>query len=178
MKKNNDLNETIENNIICNKCLNIPLLGIDFSYNSENNFIDTKIYSFCLFKHDKNVKEVSLNNIFENKNEKIKNICEISDIKCEYCRKSSIFHLCIECKRNLCNKCKKYHKSHKTYDNDKLLTKNELNQIDDNFNKSKNIMNRNLILINNYINKYKSQLKKLEKIYDNYKDVNIKLISL
>ena len=173
--------DNLEPNILCNECSNIKLLGIEF-LNSSNNISDIlKIYSLCMFnhKHTKNKKneinEMSLNDIFSNKPKKHKNNTEIL---CENCQKYPIDYSCISCKRNICEKCFTYHKSHNFYENKKYLLINNLEGLKKEFNKSKKIMNNNILIIEKQINTYKSQLKILEDIFEEYKKINDKLINL
>ena len=152
----------------CKVCGNIPLIGIEFN-NKTNNILDIlKIHSFCIFNHDKNEdKSLDLmrDDIFKN--------------SCDYCKNNSLEYLCLECKRNLCKKCADYHKSHNLYVNKKyLFTKNDITNIKNNFNNSKKVINENISSIQKKIDLFKSQLKELEILFNNYKDINVKIISL
>ena len=152
----------------CKVCGNIPLIGIEFN-NKTNNILDIlKIHSFCIFNHDKNEdKSLDLmrDDIFKN--------------SCDYCKNNSLEYLCLECKRNICKKCADYHKSHNLYANKKyLFTKNDITNIKNNFNNSKKIINENISSIQKKIDLFKSQLKELEILFNNYKDINVKIISL
>jgi len=173
-----ELNDFLEKNIICNQCLNIPLLGIEILYEAKNISEIIKLYSFCLFHKNKNrVNELMLNNIYKEKakNKKQKKI----NINCEFCQKNQNEYLCLDCKRNICKKCFKYHKLHKLYQNSEhLISKEDFEKIMDNFKTAKNKLNKNLTYIINKINSFKSQLQNLENLYNEYKDLNDKLISL
>ena len=83
------LDDLLEKNIICNQCLNIPLLGIEFLYEAKNISEIIKLHSFCLFHKNKNrVNEFLLNNIYE---EKAKNKKENKiKINCECCQKKKM----------------------------------------------------------------------------------------
>ena len=168
----------LEKNIICNQCLNIPLLGIEFLYKANNISEIIKLHSFCLFHNNKNnVNEFMLKNILK---EKAKNKKENKiKINCEYCQKNQNKYLCLNCKRNICKECSKYHKSHKLYANNKyLISKNDFEKIRNDFKRAKNNLNNNLSYIKSKINSFKSQLKNLENLYKEYKDLNDKLIAL
>ncbi len=116
MKVESVLDNLLSENIKCNKCLNIPLLGIEFV--EANNIYDiVKLHSFCLFhKNRKKVNEFLLNNIYKEK-EKERNKNEKNfKINCECCKKNENEYLCLDCKRIICKECYKYHKSHKVYE--------------------------------------------------------------
>ena len=170
------LDDLLEKNILCKKCLNIPLLGIEFLHESKNIFDIIKLHSFCLNHTNSNkVNEFLLNNIFKYK-EKNKNENNIK-INCECCKKNENEYLCLNCKRIICKECFKYHKSHKVYDNNKyLISKDDLDKIEDKFKSAKTILNMNLLYIRNQINSFKSQLQKLENLYKEYQDINDKLM--
>jgi len=71
MENESILDYLLEKNIICNKCLNIPLLGIEFLNESKNISDIIKLHSFCLFHKNRNkVNEVLLNNIYKGKEKK------------------------------------------------------------------------------------------------------------
>ena len=152
----------------CKVCENIPLIGIEFN-NKTNNILDIlKIHSFCIFNHDKNEDRslgLTRDDIFKN--------------SCDYCKNNSLEYLCLECKRNICKKCANYHKSHNLYANKKyLFNKNDITNIKNNFNNSKKIINENISSIQKQIDLFKSQLKELEILFNNYKDINVKIITL
>ena len=180
MEKKPILDNLLENNIICNKCLNIPLLGIEFSNEAKSISDIIKLHSFCLFHKTRNkVNEFPLNNIYKekekNKNKNKKNI----KINCENCKKNENEYLCLNCKRIICKKCFNYHKSHKVYENNKyLLSKDDFDKIDNKFKNAKTNLNNNLIFIKSKIDSFKSQLHKLENLYKEYKDINDKLMAL
>ena len=118
-----------------------------------------------------------LNNIFKeiSKNK----IANKMNINCEFCQKNQNKYLCLDCKRNICKECSKYHKSHKLYANNKYsLPKGYFDKIMNNFKRAKNNLNNNLTYVKNKINSFKSQLKILENLYKEYKDLNEKLIAL
>lgn len=163
----------IADNIACSRCFNIPLLGIEFILNDDTNISNLiKIDSFCVFNHYSRVKKSTLNDIFLNKRKK-KPIPKI--INCEYCKNESIAYLCLQCKRNICKQCVKYHQFHKLYHNNKdLITKKIIN----NFDKAKEILDQNILLIQNKINEFKTQLINLERLFQDYKDINNNLILL
>ena len=173
-----ELDDFLEKNIICNQCLNIPLLGIEFLYESKSISEIIKLHSFCLFHQNKNrVNGFLLNNIYKEKAKakKKKNI----KINCEFCKKIQNEYLCLDCKRNICKECSKYHKSHKLYQNNQyLISKDDFDKIMNNFKSAKNNLNKNLTYITNKINCFKAQLQNLENLYKEYKDLNDKLISL
>ena len=178
MEIESTLDNLLEKNILCNKCINIPLLGIEFIEDSKNISDIIKIHSFCLFHNNrKQANELLLNNIFKEKKINInkKNI----KINCECCKNNENEYLCLNCKRILCKECYKYHKSHKVYENNKyLISKDDLVKIEDKFKNAKVNLNKNLFSIRNKINSFKSQLQKLDNLYKEYKDINDKLISL
>ena len=71
------LEDLLEKNILCNKCLNIPLLGIEFVNEAKNISDIIKLHSFCIYHNNRNkVNEFLLNNIYkkkeDNKKEKLK----------------------------------------------------------------------------------------------------------
>jgi len=173
-----ELDDFLEKNIICNQCLNIPLLGIEFVYKSKSISEIIKLHSFCLFHKNKNrVNEFLLNNIYKEK-AKVKKANSIK-INCEFCKKKQNEYLCLDCKRNICKECSKYHKSHKLYQNNQyLISKDDFDKIINNFKSAKNNLNKNLSYITNKINCFKAQLQNLENLYKEYKDLNDKLISL
>jgi len=178
MENESILDDLLEKNIICNKCLNIPFLGIEILNESKNISDIIKLHSFCLFHKNRNkVNEVLLNNIYKGK-EKNKNEKNIK-INCENCKKHKNKYLCLNCKRIICKKCFNYHKSHKVYENNKyLISKADLVKIEDKFKNAKTNLNKNLIFIKCKIDYFKSQLQKLENLYKDYKDINDKLIGL
>ena len=136
------------------------------------------MHSFCLFHNNRNrVNELLLNNIYKEKvkDKKEKNI----KINCEACQKNKNEYICLDCKRNICKECSKYHKSHKLYQNNEyLISKDDFEKIMNNFKSAKNNLNKNLTYITNKINFFKSQLQNLENLYKEYKDLNDKLTSL
>ena len=56
--------------------------------------------------------------------------------------------------------------------------KKDLEKINKDMNKSKDITNKNFSLIKKQIDLFKLQLKDLENLYNEYKDMNEKLVSL
>ena len=130
-----------------------------------------------MFNHDnKNkINEILLKDLFNNtqKNYIIK---DNNAILCDNCKKLPIDYSCINCKRNICKNCFNYHKSHKFYENNKYLLSQET--LNNNFTKAKEILNNNLSLIENQINIFKSQIKLLENLFQEYKNINDKLIYL
>ena len=178
MEKESILDDLLEKNLICNKCLNIPLLGIEFLNDAKNISDIIKLHSFCLFHKNRNkVNEFPLNNIYKEK-ENNKNEKKIK-MNCENCKKNENEYLCLNCKRIICKKCYNYHKSHKVYENNKyLISKNDIEKIDKNFISAKTNLNKNLLFIRNKIEFFKSQLQKLENLYKEYKDINDKLMAL
>ena len=179
MARNLELEKNLESNILCNECSNIKLLGIEY-LNSSRNISDIfKLYSLCMFNHNnkKNeINEMSLSDIFSTK--KNNNKTNNSEILCDNCQKCPIDYSCLNCKRNICKKCFNYHKSHNIYENKKYLLLNDLDELKKNFNQSKDIINKNILIIEKQINTYKSQLKVLENIFEEYKNINDKLIIL
>ena len=173
----------LEEYIICDECSNIPLLGIEFSEKSKNLNDIININSFCIFNHQKNkkdnrIKKLKLSEIFSNKSKKNKKLKTFGN-KCDNCKVSEVIYLCLECKRNICKECVKYHKSHKLYENIKyLFTKNDLEKMYKDLEKSKNILTKNLNLIQKQIDLYKSQLIKLQNIYEECKSINKHLYHL
>jgi len=179
MKTESILDNLLEKNILCNKCSNIPLLGIEFLNESKNISDIIKLHSFCIFHNNKRaINELLINNIYKEKeedNKKEKNI----KIKCEYCRKNKNDYLCVNCKRNICKECLNFHKSHKIYENNKyLISKDDFIKIENKFKSAKKNFNKNLIYIRSKIDIFKSELQKLENLYKDYKDINDKLIAL
>ena len=178
MKTESVLDDLLEKNILCNKCSNIPLLGIEFLNDSKNISDIIRLHSFCIFHNNKRtVNELLLNNIYKEKeeNKKEKNI----KIKCEYCRKNKNEYLCLNCKRNICKECLNYHKSHNMYENNKyLIPKEDFVKIENKFKNAKQNFNKNLIYIRSKIDIFKSELQKLENLYKEYKDINDKLIAI
>ena len=172
------LDDLLEKNILCNNCLNIPLLGIEFLNEAKNISDMIKLHSFCLcHKNNHKANEFLLNNIYKKK-EKNKNEKKVK-INCEFCKINENEYLCLNCKRIICKKCFNYHKSHKVYENKKyLISKDDLVIIDDKFESAKKNLNNNLVYIRKKINSFKSQLQRLENLYKDYKDINDKLISL
>ena len=173
------LDDLLEKNILCNKCSNIPLLGIEFLNESKNISDIIKLHSFCIFHNNKRkVNEFLLNNIYKEKEEenmKEKNI----KIKCEYCKKYKNEYLCLNCKRNICKECLNYHKSHNIYENNKYsISKDDFVKIENKFKSAKKNFNKNLIYIRSKIDIFKSELQKLENLYKEYKDINDKLMAL
>ena len=170
--------KNLESTIRCNECSNIPLIGIEYINKCNKISEITKIHSFCIFNHDKkNDGSFGLmrDDIFKNNNMN-KNIIEI---KSHNCTKNTIEYLCLDCKRNICENCIKFHKKHNVYINkDYLLNEKDINNIKVNFNNSKKIISENILSIQKQIELFKSQLKELEIILDEYKDINNKLISL
>ena len=174
-----DLESNMEKNLVCKKCNNTTLLGIKYLNEYDQISQNIKLYTFCIFNHThKNeLFELSIKDIFSDEGKK--NFSKILEIKCEYCKKYSINNLCLDCKRNLCKECIKFHKFHKIYDNNQyLFTQNDLNNIENDFNKSKNILNENLLLLQSKIDNFKSQLSNLENLFEEYKNINNKLILL
>ena len=149
MKVESVLDDLLRENIICNKCLNIPLLGIEFD-NEVNNIYDiVKLHTFCLFhKNRKKVNEFLLNNIYKEKEKEKKKNEKKFKINCECCKKNGNEYLCLDCKRIICKECYKYHKSHKVYENNKyLISKDDFDKIEDKFESAKTILNKNLIFL-------------------------------
>jgi len=177
MKIESILDDLLENNIICNKCLNIPLLGIEFLNETKNISDIVKLHSFCLFHENRNkVNEILINNIYK---EKERNKNEKKIIKCENCKKNENEYLCLNCKRIICKSCLSYHNSYKIYENNKhLISKDDFKKIDNSFKSAKTNLNKNLIFIRSKIDSFKAQLQNLEILYKEFKDINDKLIAL
>ena len=176
MKKDTISKVNYENNFICKECSNIPLLGLKFVCEPKKISDILKVYSYCIF-NDKNnkdeVKELNLTNISNQKDNRDE------EIKCENCKKYSIDYTCLKCKKSLCEKCRSYHESHKLYNNKEiLLSKEEFEKINNNYIKSKRVINENLSKIEKKINNYKEQINELEKCYQEYKNINYKLIEI
>jgi len=168
-----------EQDLICPECCNIQLLGLDFNEESNNidNFID--LYSYCIYNH-KGANKVNLqkNNfdfIFSNANKSYNNIIYNTELKCESCKRKLVEYHCFECKRNLCKNCIEYHKNHKYYYNYDYLTEDEIEKINNKFDKSKINMKFNLILLEHQILKFEEELNNLKKLYNKYKEINDKL---
>ena len=103
MKVESALDDLLEKNILCSKCLNIPLLGIEFLNEAKTISDIIKIHSFCLYhKNYFKVNEFLLNNIYKKKeiNKNEKNI----KINCDFCQKNENEYLCFNCKRIICKK--------------------------------------------------------------------------
>ena len=172
----------LEPKIFCPECFNIPLLGIKFNEEAENlkRYID--LYSLCIYNHGKTketkLHENNLDDIFSNKNTtKIKK-SNSKELKCENCNKKSFEYHCINCKRNICKDCFEYHKDHKYYYNYDYISSDELKQINEKLNESKNNIDSNYSLIEKIISKYETQLNKLKNLYDEYKKLNDNLSSI
>lgn len=184
MEIDSGLDKSFESFIICKECSNIPLLGIEILDDSDNLKDIIKLFSYCIFNHknkENRIKEYSMNDLHLNDEKSIQKIISIKNpsILCEYCKKEYISYSCLECKRNICENCFNFHKSHKFYSNKEyLMTKDELKKIKENFNKSKNILEQNISLIDKQINKFKSELNNLENFFLVYKSLNEKLDSL
>ena len=178
MKVESALDDLLEKNILCSKCFNIPLLGIEFLNKAKTVSDIIKVHSFCLYhKNYFKVNEFLLNNIYKKKeiNKNEKNI----KINCDFCQKNENEYLCFNCKRLICKKCFNYHKSHKVYENKKyLISKEDIDIINNKYESAKANLNKNLVYIRNQINTFKSQLQRLENLYKEYKDINDKLMSL
>ena len=163
--------------IYCNECQNIPLIGVEF-INKCNKLSDIiKVHSYCIYNHSK-IKdkcEFLLDDIFINYNIKKNHI----ENKCNNCTKNIFEYLCLECKRNICEECVQFHKGHNVYINKNyLLNEKDIKDIKTNLENSKKVILENISSIQRQIELYKTQLKELESVLDNYKDINIKLISL
>ena len=87
----------------------------------------------------------------------------------------NIEYFCLDCKRNICNKCFYYHKSHKYYYNKKYISEEEFNKINNNLEISKKNIEKNMKLINEKINKNELELNELKLLYEKYKNINDKL---
>ena len=164
-----------ENNFLCEKCLTIPLLGIEIKNDCDNISDLINVKSFCIYNHKENkLKNISLKKItMEN------NYINYTELKCENCKEDLINSFCLDCKKNLCDNCIKSHKSHEIFYNNKyLIERDEIEIIKNNFNKSKDILNKNYAFIENNINNFKEQLNRLENIYKEIIIINEKLINI
>ena len=169
-----DLN--LKPNIICSECFCFQLLGINFNNENKNLSDVCEIYSYCSFKHNnkcKNTIKNTLDNIFSNKKTKI----YFDGVKCDFCEKNNIEYHCIQCQRNVCRKCFIYHNTHKYYYNRNYISEEEINKIKNKFTESQQNIKNNLDLINEKINEFELELKKLKELYNAYKDINDKLTS-
>ena len=125
-----DENKNLLSNIICPECSSFPLLGFNFDYENKNLSKSCELYSYCIFDHKKKKKYLTkkiLDDIFINKdgNNRISNYL----IKCEACNTKEIDYHCLDCKRNLCTECFKYHMKHEFYHNKIHMSDIELNEI-------------------------------------------------
>ena len=157
MEGNINFEKNLEDNIICKECHNIPLLGLQFLDKCDNISNIIKVNSYCIFKHknDKNkINELSINDIFKNKSNK--KLIKSFENFCDNCKTKNVESLCLKCKRNVCNECIKFYKSHKIYQNKKYLySQNDIKNLEKELNNSKNIINKNLSLIQNQIKIFK-----------------------
>ena len=167
-------------NLLCPECLNIPLLGIKFSIDTKNNNQSLsnmcEIYSYCIYEHNEKkesnkVHKTSLDKINFVENNKT----NINQIKCEKCKTKIIEYYCLECKRNICKDCFVNHNKHRYYYNKEYFSVKELNQIKEEYDKSRENLDKNLNLISIKIDEYDSKLKTLKKLYNDYKEINEKL---
>ena len=165
--------------MICSECSNSKMIGIDFEKGNKELEENIKVYSFCVYKHEKKdqlIEKISLNDLFlKDDNNKMK--CELK-INCEYCNENPIHYHCLDCKRNICINCFKYHKTHKHYFDKDYISEIELEKIKNKFDKSKSTIEINLSLIEKQINNYELQLKDLKELYEKYKNINDKLIKI
>lgn len=172
----------LEPKIVCPECFNIPLLGINFDSEAENlnDYID--LYSLCIFNHNKNkeskLHKNNLKDIFSNNNSIKINKSSSKELFCECCNKKPIEYYCLNCKRNICKNCFEYHKNHKYYYNYDYISEDELKQINEELNKSKNNLDSNYSLIEKIISKYETQLSQLKNLYTEYKKINDNLSSI
>ena len=97
-------------------------------------------------------------------------------MNCEICKEKDSKYYCIKCNKNICNICFEYHKEHKYYNFIDYLSANEIKEIKNNFDKSEKNIKNNINLIEKKINEFEIQLNELKKLYENYKDINNKLI--
>ena len=154
----------IQPNFVCKECSSIPLLGINFSFQkreSSGTLSDTiELFSYCIYEH-KNKSKIKNKKIRKTPFDKL-NFSEITEknieIICESCKKLEIKYHCFDCKRNICQNCFEYHKNHKYYCNKKYISKKELKQIKDDFNKSQINLDKNLKAILKQINEFELQL--------------------
>ena len=169
-------NDGFPSNIICSKCSNIKMVGVDFEYQNKKLENIVNIHSLCAFNQKENkelIHKMSLGDVFSST---CKNTINYeSNTKCEYCIKTPIEYHCIECKRNICTNCFKYHKTHSYYYNKNYLSEKELEKIKNNLNKSKNIAKINYDNIEKHIKNFESQLNELKNLFEKYKDINNKL---
>lgn len=167
----------ISSNLKCSECSNIKMLGIKFESASKNIEDIIYIFSSCIHKHpneNKLIEKISLNDLFIKDND-INSKCT-SNIKCEYCKEKPIQYYCLECKRNICLNCFKFHKTHKFYYDKDYISQKELEDIENNFDESKKTLKINLKLIENQIHKFESQLDELKLSHEKHKNINDKLI--
>jgi len=167
-----------EQDLICPECCNPQLLGLNFNEESIdiNNFIE--LYSYCILNHKRDIVSLQKNNfnyIFSDK--KKNSIIYDKELKCESCNKKPFEYHCFECKRNICQKCFEYHKTHRYYYNYGYISERELEEINNNFENAKKYTDLNIMLIESQIIKYEMQLNNLKQLFKRYKDINDKLKS-
>ena len=171
----------IQPNIYCMECSCIPLLGINFNFinNNKNQKLSDlyELYSYCIYEHKNKDKNKKINKIIFDKL-MIKN-SEVTqnklEIKCEKCKNKEIEYHCLDCQRNICKNCFGVHKTHKYYNNKGYISEKELEQIKNEYDKSRINLDRNLNLISKQIEEFELQLKKLKSLYKEYMDINEKL---
>lgn len=174
-------NLNIQPNIYCMECSCIPLLGINFNFinNNKNQKLSDlyELYSYCIYEHKNKDKNKKINKIIFDKL-MIKN-SEVTqnnlEIKCEKCKNKEIEYHCLDCQRNICKNCFGVHKTHKYYYNKGYISEKELEQIKNEYEKSRINLDRNLNLISKQIEEFELQLKKLKSLYKEYMDINEKL---
>ena len=160
--------------IACENCSNIPLLGINFNYENKNLSEVCELYSYCIYNDEKkDTQKIKFNDIFRKNIKKI-NIPN-NKIKCEFCKNKYIQYHCIQCERNICENCFSNHKEHRYYYNKDYISEDELEKIKNNLDESQKNLIKNMDLIYNKIKEFESQLEELKNLYLKYRDINDKL---
>ena len=168
----------MEPNIICHKCSNIPLLGFNFDHENKNLSDSCELYSYCIFEHENKKKKLHkyhLDDIFDDDNGKNKK-CNFR-VFCEVCKEKEIEYHCFDCQRNICKDCFEDHMGHKYYYNKDYISEEDLKEINNKFKESQDNVKKNLDIIYNRIKKFEEQLKYLKKLYEQFKNINDKLLS-
>ena len=150
--------ESFFSNIICSDCSNIKMFGINYEYQNKKLENITQIYTLCSSNHSKNdniIEKIPLDNLFSKGNEN-KIDCDFNS-KCEFCKNMTFQYHCIECKRNICKKCLEYHKTHSYYYEKDYISEEELENLKNNLNKTKNIAKTNFDNIEKSIKNFESQ---------------------
>ena len=168
------------NSILCPECSNIPLLGINFSFDSKNNNQTLsnmcELYSYCICEHKDKKKNNKVHKTFIDKINFVRiDNNNIIEIKCENCKTKKAEYYCLNCQRNICKDCFMYHNNHKYYYNKEYLSNKEIKQIKEEYYKSCETLDKNLNSISKNIDEFDSKLKTLKQLFKDYKEINEKL---